>query len=180
METEEWKIMAGINEMYSISSFGKVINNKTGRYRRLCKDTKGYLRVGLMIEGKMTTRKVHRLVATYYVENPLSKPEVNHDDGNKANNHYNNLIWATGQENMQHAYFTGLKVVTQNQRDCGRRMLVGNGHSNKAVINIETKEEFKNITTAAKSIGYSRSGLSGMLTGFRKNHTPIRFKPNEL
>ena len=57
---------------------------------------------------KRTRVRTHRLVALCFVENPDEKPEVNHIDGNKKNNNYWNLEWATRKEQVQHAFRTGL------------------------------------------------------------------------
>ena len=71
---------------------------------------KGYLNVHLRNDaGERKTTQVHRLVALTYVANPFCKPQVNHLDGNKANNRADNLEWATGSENIRHAYAMGLK-----------------------------------------------------------------------
>ena len=68
----------------------------------------GYECVGIRLNGKHQTKYVHRLVATHFVENKSDNPQVNHIDGDKANNSYLNLEWCTPSENSQHAYDAGL------------------------------------------------------------------------
>ena len=35
--------------------------------------------------------KIHRLVDITFIPNPGNKPEVNHKDGNRGNNHVSNM-----------------------------------------------------------------------------------------
>ena len=58
--------------------------------------------------GKRFVRQIHRLVASAFVPNPMSKPLVNHIDGNTLNPHKDNLEWVTNKENSCHAFKTGL------------------------------------------------------------------------
>ena len=44
---------------------------------------------------------IHRLVAQYFIPNPLNKKYVNHKDCNRTNNHINNLEWCTAKENNE-------------------------------------------------------------------------------
>lgn len=116
--TEEvWK---DFSDTVSVSSFGRVkskarfvqcSNRRVPISERIYKpaiDKKGYLRVAFLHNGKHTTFKVHRLVAMLFVDNTESKPQVNHKDGKKDNNHFQNLEWCNNSENVQHAYDTGL------------------------------------------------------------------------
>ena len=67
-------------------------------------NNRGYYSVGI----KRKTHMVHRLIAKAFLPNPGNLPFVNHLDGNKLNNHVDNLEWCTVQENNLHARQTGL------------------------------------------------------------------------
>lgn len=63
----------------------------------------GYKQVGLSIDGKCKRLTVHRIVAMAFVPNPLGLKEVNHKDGNRLNNHVDNLEWVSRSQNSLHS-----------------------------------------------------------------------------
>ena len=64
--------------------------------------------VSFSYNNKSKPLRVHRLLAITFIANPDKKPCINHIDGNKLNNEICNLEWCTHQENMDHAFRTGL------------------------------------------------------------------------
>lgn len=114
---EIWKKINDTN--YSVSSFGRVrseyrvIKRSNGRQHTIeskvlktAIDSGGYERCAIMVDGKLVTHKVHRLVAMVF--HGPSNLEVNHIDGDKNNNREDNLEWCTRSENVSHAFKTGL------------------------------------------------------------------------
>lgn len=119
MSKEIWKDIPDYEGLYQVSNFGNIRRYKTGyeflnRYKY---KHKGYIRTALCKNNHVTHFYVHRLVAKVFIPNPENKSEVNHKDGDKTNNHVDNLEWCTRQENMKHARNTGLWNVTENMKN---------------------------------------------------------------
>lgn len=63
-------------------------------------DHKGYETVGVMRYGKLKTLKKHVLVCTaFHGPKPTPHHQVRHLDGNRRNNHKDNLCWGTAKDN---------------------------------------------------------------------------------
>lgn len=88
---------------------GNVYSDKHKKFVRLCPDKDGYAICGVKLkDGRRQSKRVHRMIAIEFIPNPQNKPQVNHIDGNKWNNHINNLEWVTAKENRKRAVDTGL------------------------------------------------------------------------
>lgn len=128
---EEWKTMYIENYgNIKVSNFGNVVGKCKKMNFKYDSDGYPYIRVHfenykkLYDNGEkyMFQRRVHRLVALLFVDNPNNYNEVNHIDGIKTNNHYTNLEWCTRSHNVQHAFDLGLKEGTPGSKN-GRAVL---------------------------------------------------------
>lgn len=97
---EIWKTIEGY-ETYSVSTFGNVRNNKTGKILKSCKNCNNQLRVTLYKNDIKTTFSTYQLLAKAFIPNPENKEQVDHIDNDKLNNHLTNLRWATNGENQR-------------------------------------------------------------------------------
>lgn len=96
---------------YRTDEDGNVWNAK--RNHILAKDLhkSGYYRVRLCQDNKKYSKFIHRMVAQKYIPNPENKPEVNHKDSDRLNNHASNLEWVTSSENSMHSFTYGSRVA---------------------------------------------------------------------
>ena len=70
---------------------------------------KGYLLVKVCLNGNQYVLGAHQLVWTALRGRIPRGLEPNHEDGDKTNNHPDNLTLMTRGENIAHAYRTGLR-----------------------------------------------------------------------
>lgn len=117
-DAEQWKTISD-EYNYSVSTLGRVRNNKTQRIMRckINKGTNGYVHVGLM-NNKTNKQRVfllHRLVAQTFISNPDNKPIVNHINHIRHDNRVINLEWATNSENIKAAieHYSNLDNVSR-------------------------------------------------------------------
>jgi len=134
---EEWKPIEGYNGYYEVSNTGfirsvdRIQVMKNGHTRKKTSVMRktglnyvgGYKHTSLSRDGVHINVYIHRIVAQHFVSNPDNKPEVNHKDGNKLNNHYTNLEWVTPRENQIHAHLNGLKPNTRFGETAGQSKL---------------------------------------------------------
>ena len=167
-EKEIWKShpdIAGIE----VSTFGnvrtldRVISSE--KYTRFQKgqvlkpcDAKGYLLVGIKINGKLVKRGVHRLVAQTFVPNHDNLPEVNHKDCNRKNNNVDNLEWCTRQENI--AYRDKLGHTAKNNAP----------KSPLFSVSLKTLEvlRFCSQHEAGRELGINQCDINAVLKGRQK------------
>lgn len=112
---ENWQAIPAFPN-YQVSSQGRVrravpsIGHPAGRVLRGASDNDGYLLVTLYRDGRPKVQKVHRLVAAAFIRTCPEGLQVNHRDGDKANNAVENLEYVTPQENIRHATAHGLRA----------------------------------------------------------------------
>ena len=96
---------------YEISSLGRVRSLRFGtKPIKLSCQSGGYRQAPVRSDdGKNKYPLVQRLVATAFFPASDVKAEVNHRNGNKADNRMSNLEWVTSEENNQHSTETGLR-----------------------------------------------------------------------
>lgn len=155
------KIIPGLKGCYAITDEGGVVNTKTGRVLVSHVSKSGYENIAIYIsKGKVKNFRIHRLVADAFVNGESNvRNHVNHIDGNKLNNHYQNLEWCSRSENMRHAIRSGL---------VGKR-----SHTPEhSLRDIKIKNDYINTNMThrdiAKKYNLSKSRTSVILRGIKK------------
>ena len=140
-EKEIWKDIKGYEGLYKVSNKGKIKSKKRRgnwkeRILKFSKTKDNYYMVNLYKNGNIKRKRVNRIVAEAFIDNPLNKPQVNHIDGNKHNNNVENLEWVTCKENINHAFKNSLRTY----EECIK--LLGN-YAKKGKENPKSKKVFQ-------------------------------------
>lgn len=164
---EGFKEIPDCDGKYFIGKDGRVWSCLSNRILTQHLDApKKYLQSLLMLPGrkKGMPRYIHKLVALTWI-GPAPGPTgtkrheycVNHKDGNKQNNHVDNLEWVTNSENLSHAWRTGLRSdfigenaqhsIFTNEEVRSIRLRILNGEKVKAIA-----DDFNVTTGVIKNI----------------------------
>ena len=163
-------IYADIDDKYAIYSDGRLLNKELGRFTVLAEHSHGYLRVYLDCKDTY----VHRLVAEYFCEGRTDeRNQVNHIDGNKANNNYTNLEWVTNQENMNHAVINDLHVRGKKHKHntSGYVGVTSNKKTGKyqAQISVNGKKQYLGVFKTAEEAAIKYNEASMLIYGDAPN-----------
>lgn len=160
---EKWVDIKGYEGLYQVSNFGRV--KSLGRWKqnhgkkqyisekikaqRI--DPQGYSMVDLYKDNKSKARRIHRLVAENFIENPFNKETVNHKNGDKRDNTVNNLEWATQKEQNEHIYRIGLK----RKQSIEIAIKAMNKKNSKPLIDVISGKSYKSIQEVISDLNIS-------------------------
>ena len=158
MHTKETWGMHPETGLYA-SSHGRVITKRKGVHHG--SNSSGYR----VINYDRKTWRVHRMIAETFVPNPENKSEVNHINGNKADNRADNLEWCTSSENKQHAYNSGLKVSQKGEARYNSKLTEG------AVREIKRNDQGLTQEALGELYGVTQSLISRIQRGKKWQHS---------
>lgn len=152
-----------LNKNYLVSKDGRIKSKRRNKELTPKENWDGYHRIQIWDSGKCNMISWHRVVAITYIPNPDNKPVVNHKDGNKTNNHVDNLEWVTQSENIQHSWNNGLSVKQFNCESTSREVIQ---LKNNVIV-----ARYPSICEAARQTGLGRSNISFACNNLKQNGT---------
>lgn len=161
-QLEEWRTVQGYEGLYEVSSLGRVRSLKrettSGKILKQVADKDGYLKVTLSSNNQRANARVHRLVATAFIENTdKRKTVINHKNEIKTDNRADNLEWCTVKYNTRY-------------KDAHIRRMESR---KKPILAIRGDEviRFASITEAGKALGVHHGNISSCLSEKCRKHT---------
>ena len=135
-----WKEIEGY-ENYHVFEDGRVWSCKRkGRFMKPSPNTEnGYLHVNF----NSKTKSIHRLVGEAFIPNPENKPQIDHIDRNRTNNHVSNLRWATHEENMDN--IGEYKNNTTGHKNISYNKFQNRWMFNKCIHRVKTQKYFNTL-----------------------------------
>ena len=166
-EQEIWKDIDGYENLYQVSTLGKIKNKRTNKL--LHPHQYGlYFVIGLIKDHNYKLFLVHRLVGKAFIPNPLNKREINHIDGNKLNNNVSNLEWATRKENAQHS----IKIGLQTKEHLAKAVSSMIAKTRKPILQIKdgkVVKEYKSARQASRMNNFCISAICDCANGKYKS-----------
>jgi len=166
---EKWKEIKfdekiGEKEKFKISNYGRILNCKGEKEFLVTKSyINGYQNLPLKqkLNGKSTSRYVHKLVAENFLEQNDSLYVI-HLDYDKTNNHVDNLKWATKKEKEVHQ-FTNPEYINKPRKRTYSKLTETKVKLIKRKINDPNRRT--RMKMIAKQFGISEMQLYRIKTG---------------
>lgn len=139
-ENEIWAKYTGeykeLHNLVWVSSLGRVWKLGTNTRKNISglvgnSTVQGYVVIRVSVKGKAYTRRVHRLVAETFIENPDNKPYVDHVNAKRDDNRAENLRWVTHSENMRNPHYT--KILSKRSKEVASNNYMGEANKKKVV-----------------------------------------------
>lgn len=160
-DLEIWKIAHDMSKGRGllVSSHGN-IKDCNWVDRKIYDNGAGYKNVSVYFKGEGTKKQyLHRLVADLFVGKPTGdKTQVNHRDGDKSNNHYKNLEWASPKENIAHMHQKGFN---KKRRELKNTVKLSDDIIMDAYFDVKTGK--LGVREAADKYGMPRTTLSSIM-----------------
>ncbi len=158
------------NTKYIVYEDGRIYSKRYNKFLTPKRNWDGYLRIQIWENATCHMIYWHRVIAETFLPNPDNKPCVNHKDGNKQNNHVDNLEWCTQQENIKHAYETGLSTHRPRNWDVLSRAV------DQLDLDGNYIRTFPSIIEAKRQLNLSGSGINNVCKGKKNYNTAGGFK----
>ncbi len=171
---EEWRPVPGYEGLYEVSNTGRVRSldrvdhfngiNRPRKGRELAHiDKRGYHIVKLCKDGNVRAVGIHRIVASAFIPNPTSLPEVNHKDENKSNNNVSNLEWCDRVYNAK--YGTAPARIAEKLH--------------RGVVSIDqngVETAYKSIKEAAEAFDGTPGNICNAISGYSKTAWGLKWR----
>ena len=170
---EIWRDIIGYEGHYKVSNYGRV----KGSYRGLNKilrptvNPDGYIYFRLSLNNELNGKLAHVLVAKAFIDNPQNKPQVNHCDGMKWNNHVSNLEWVTPSENQHHAYKIGLRKEPQGENRYNAKLTSDEVYFCRK--NYKPRDKNFGVNALARKFKITPTAMSKIIRGKKYKNVPM-------
>lgn len=153
---EIWKDVPGYEGVYKVSNKGRLYSLKRFKVLKPYTNKCGYKMIMLQRNKVSHYTSIHRLVASAFLPNPNSLPQVNHKDENPSNNNVENLEWCTAKYNINYG--------NRNRKVSDKAL-----HISQYTKDNKFVAEYPSISYIVEAFGYNESPLYKCCQGTRKS-----------
>ena len=177
-KNEEFRDIQDYEGMYQVSNYGRVKSIRNNKILKTSPNTYNYFGTTLSNNGNRKQVYLHIEVAKAFIPNPLNKPTINHEDGNKKNNRIDNLSWATYSEQLNHSYKNDLRKKPLGKLNPMYKKTGKKHHKSKPIYQYDLDgnflREWENAYEIKRQLGIAQGNINQCCLGkTRKSHNYI-------